>query len=831
MKNLHLLWLLACFTLTSSSSLLGQNRGSGPQAGALANEVKSSISGTVFDGESDSPLDYATVSIYNADQELVTGTITEADGSFRIEVQPGTYSIRVEFLGYEPYRIEDVQLSRNEQLDLGRVDVSSSAAQLDEVTVTATRSTMQLALDKRIFNVGSDLVSRGGSATELLDNVPSVQVDVEGNVSLRGSSNVRILINGRPSNLLGSDGAGLRQLPANLIERIEVITNPSARYEAEGTGGIINIILREDRAKGLNGSFDLTVGRPDNFGTSINLNRRANKLNFFTNLGVTYRNGPGDGSLYNETFNEDVTLISIQNNQRLRSGLGANFRFGADYFFNERNTLTTAFSYRYGDDNNENITNYFDYENSLDNPTGSEIRLDEEKEDDRRLEYSLNYKLTFPNNEGQQLTADIRYQDNTETEGSDLSNRFFDALGNPADRADLIQRSNNTESEDQFIFQSDYVHPFGEDHQLEAGVRASIRNIDNDFLVEELDNDTDVFFPLEGLSNTFAYDERVYAAYLTYGNKFGRFSFQLGIRPEYSEINTRLIQTNEINERDFLNFFPSAFINYELPGENSIQISYSRRISRPRFWTLNPFFTFTDNRNFFAGNPNLNPEFTNSFELGHLKYFDKGSISSALYYRKTFDVVQRLRTVDELGNSVTLPQNLATRDAYGLEIALNYDIARWWSFSTDLNFFGFQTEGEALEQDFSAEGFSWFTRGTSRFKINPKLDAQIRYNYRAPQNNAQGQRRSISSIDLAASQDLWKDRATLTLSVRDLFNSRRRRFISEGVNFFAEGDFRWRVRQVDLTLSYRLNQEKQRRRGGDRRRGGSGYDGGGEGEF
>ncbi|MEM7571327.1 MAG: outer membrane beta-barrel family protein [Bacteroidota bacterium] len=826
MKNFYLLILFLFLSSLAAPPLLGQVRTGGPRADESGQSLKSSITGTVFDSESDSPLDYATVSLYNAAQELVTGTITEGDGRFMIEARPGSYSIQVDFLGYDPYRIDDIQLERNQQLDLGQIDVNSSAAQLDEVTVTATRSTMQLALDKRIFNVGSDLASRGGSATELLDNVPSVQVDVEGNVSLRGSSNVRILINGRPSNLLGSDGAGLQQLPANLIERVEVVTNPSARYEAEGTGGIINIILREDRAKGLNGSFDVTVGRPDNFGTSINLNRRANKLNFFTNLGVTYRNRPGDGSLYNETYNEDVTLISVQSNERIRSGIGGNFRFGADYFFNERNTLTTALSYRYGDDANENVTTYSDYENSLDNPTGSEIRLDEEFEDDRRLEYSLNYKLTFPNNEGQQLTADIRYQDNTETEGSDLSNSFFDPFGNPADRADLIQRSNNTESEDQLIFQSDYVHPFGEDHQLEAGVRASIRNIDNDFLVEELDNDTDAFFPLEGLSNTFAYDERVYAAYLTYGNKFGRFSFQVGIRPEYSEINTRLLQTDEVNERDFLNFFPSAFINYELPGQNSIQISYSRRISRPRFWTLNPFFTFTDNRNFFAGNPNLNPEFTNSFELGHLKYFDKGSISSALYYRKTFDVVQRLRTVDELGNSVTLPQNLATRDAYGLEVALNYDIASWWRFSTDLNFFGFQTEGQAFEQDFRAEGFSWFTRGTSRFKINPKFDAQIRYNYRAPQNNAQGRRRSISSVDLAASHDLWKDRATLTFGVRDLFNSRRRRFTLEGDNFFSEGDSRWRVRQVDLTLSYRLNQDKQRQRG---ERGG-GYDGG-DGEY
>ncbi|MEL7377843.1 MAG: outer membrane beta-barrel family protein, partial [Bacteroidota bacterium] len=465
------------------------------------------------------------------------------------------------------------------------------------------------------------------------------------------------------------------------------------------------------------------------------------------------------------------------------------------------------------DDNNENTTRYFDYLNALDNPTGREIRFDEEFEDETRLEYSLEYELKLPGLDGHKLTADLRYQDESEIEGSDLSNRFFDAMGNPADREDLIQRSNNNEGSDQLIFQTDYVRPLGDDHKLEAGLRASIRNVDNDFLVEELDSDTDEFFPLDGLSNTFNYEEQVYAAYVTYGNKFGAWSFQLGLRPEYSLINTELLQTDEVNKREFLNLFPSAFLNLELANQNSLQLSYSRRISRPSFWRLNPFFTFTDNRNFRSGNPNLNPEFTNSFELGHLKYFNKGSISSAIYFRETEDVVETIRVVDSEGNSVARPENLATNYAYGLEVNLNYDLTTWWRFTTDLNFFGFETEGRALEQDFSASGFTWFARGTSRFKVSPKFDAQVRYNYRAPRNEPQGRQRSITSIDVALSHDLWKDRATLTVGVRDLLNSRRWRYTNFTDNFFAEGDSRWRVRQLDITLSYRLQQDKQSERG------------------
>ncbi|MEL6391117.1 MAG: outer membrane beta-barrel family protein [Bacteroidota bacterium] len=794
------LWLIPLSSIYTQAAV-------GDQSG------KATISGQIVDEDQNSPLDYATVSLYNASDELLGGSITDGDGRFEIESNPGRFYLKIEFLGYRPEVTETFDIAPREVYDAGIISVKSASAQLDEVMVTAERSTMTLALDKRIFNVGKDLSSQGGSATELLDNVPSVQVDVEGNVSLRGSGNVRILINGRPSTLLGGDGSGLQQLPANLIERIEVVTNPSARYEAEGTSGIINIILREDESRGLNGSFDLTVGQPDNLGVSVNLNRRSDRFNFFTNVGASFRERPGNGSLYTEVYNPDETLIFLQNNDRVRQGLGLNFRFGADYFFSENSQLTTALTYRLGDDNNENTTRYFDYLNALDNPTGREIRFDEEFEDETRLEYSLEYELKLPGLDGHKLTADLRYQDESEIEGSDLSNRFLDAMGNPADREDLIQRSNNNEGSDQLIFQTDYVRPLGDDHKLEAGLRASIRNVDNDFLVEELDSDTDEFFPLDGLSNTFNYEEQVYAAYVTYGNKFGAWSFQLGLRPEYSLINTELLQTDEVNKREFLNLFPSAFLNLELANQNSLQLSYSRRISRPSFWRLNPFFTFTDNRNFRSGNPNLNPEFTNSFELGHLKYFNKGSISSAIYFRETEDVVETIRVVDSEGNSVARPENLATNYAYGLEVNLNYDLTTWWRFTTDLNFFGFETEGRALEQDFSASGFTWFARGTSRFKVSPKFDAQVRYNYRAPRNEPQGRQRSITSIDVALSHDLWKDRATLTVGVRDLLNSRRWRYTNFTDNFFAEGDSRWRVRQLDITLSYRLQQDKQSERG------------------
>ncbi|NJO87410.1 MAG: TonB-dependent receptor [Lewinella sp.] len=669
--------------------LLSFFTGAQPDPNAGVNPSATALMGTVVDAETGLPLDYATISLFaQADDKLITGTITEADGTFRLEAKAGAYYAKIEFIAYAALRVDDFVLDPSEVLDLGTLQLRPAAAALEQVTVTAERSQMELSLDKKVFNVGKDLGSRGGSAVDLLDNVPSVQVDVEGNVSLRGSGNVRILVNGRPSGLVGNGAGGLRSLPANLIERVEIVTNPSAAYEAEGTAGIINIVLKKEVRKGLNGSFDLNTGVPDNHGVAINLNRRATKLNFFTNLGLNYRRSPGDGSLYQEVFGPNETIISRQSNLRERSGLGGSFRFGADYFFDERNTLTTALTYRLGFDDNQNLTTYRDFINTLANPTAIETRLDLENEDERESEYALNYKLTFPQREGQQLTADLRYQDKTETEGSDLLNRFFNPDFSPnLALPNLQQRSNNEETENTLIFQSDYSHPFSKDHKLEAGVRASIRNIDNDFLVEELNPDDNRWNALAGLSNNFRYDENIFAAYLTYGNKYGKFSYQLGLRPELSQSTPNCCKPTKSTNAIISTSFPLPHFNYELPGQNAVQISYSRRVQRPRFWDLNPFFTFTDNRNFFSGNPNLDPEFSHSIELGHLKYFGKGSLSSSLYYRHTEGVVQRIRTVDAAGNSNTRPENLATEDALGLELTAAYDFAKWWLLQHQCQFF------------------------------------------------------------------------------------------------------------------------------------------------
>lgn len=774
------------------------------------------LTGKVVDVDTRLPLEFAAVSLFEqADSSLANGIITDAAGLFSLEAAPGLYFLKIEFLGYQSRILPDIELSGEEKVvDLGVINIEPQATLLGEVVVEAEASQVQMALDKKIYNVSKDLNAMGGTAQDILDNVPSVQVDVEGNVSLRGSNNVRILIDGKPSGLIGISGTGgLRQLQANLIDRVEVITNPSARYEAEGMAGIINIVLKKERQQGVNGSFDLTTGYPHNHMTAFNLNYRTDKLNLFANSGLSYRRFPSEGSLYQEVYRGDTTLLTRQFEDGERGGWGGNLRLGADYFINPRNILTTAFTYRKGKENNEERIEYRDYLFSLDNPTGISVRSDEETEKENNIEYALTYRRNF-DREGQELVADLRYQDNSENENSDLREQFFNPGWIPSGQADLLQRSRNKEGERMLIGQIDYVHPIGEEGKFEAGWRSSIRRIRNDFLVEEWADDG--WLPLPGLSNDFRYDEDIHAAYLIYGNKHGRFSYQLGLRPELSLVTTELLQTGEVNDRRYLNLFPSTHVTYDLPADNAVQISYSRRLRRPRFHDLNPFFSFSDNRNFFAGNPDLDPEFTHSIEVGHLKYWEQASLSSAVYFRHTDGEIERIRRIQQDGTFLTRPENLATEDAFGIDINASFNPYRWWKLDGNANFFRSITNGDNVETDLYRDTYSWFARATSRFSIGKKLDTQLRFHYRAPQETTQGTRKSMSSVDLAASLDVLQQHGTLTLSIRDLFNTRRYRFTTEGENFYSEGRFQRRGTMVTLSLNYRLNQTKQNRRNGNR---------------
>ena len=391
---------------------------------------------------------------------------------------------------------------------------------------------------------------------------------------------------------------------------------------------------------------------------------------------------------------------------------------------------------------------------------------------------------------------------------------------------DIIQFSENAEGERRAILSMDYTHPFGKDGKFEVGLRGSLREIKNDFLVQQETDDGLVV--VNGLSNNFIYDEGVYAVYAIYGNKVGRFSYQAGLRNEYSDVKTLLVTTGERNPRDYNNLFPSGFLGYELSETASVQASYSRRIRRPRFWDLNPFFTFSDSRNFFSGNPNLNPEFTDSYEIGFMKNFNKGSINSSIYYRHTTDVITRIITADATGGTIRRPENLATEDNFGLEVNGSYEPIKALRFNANANFFRSITEGMSNGQDLSADAYSVRGRFSSKITFAKGFDGQFTYSFRGPRNTTQGRSLAIHSLNIGLARDILKGNGTLSLSIRDVFNSRKRRSIIDQPDFFQESEFQWRQRQTTLSLNYRLNQKKKRGRGRNRSGAGGGGDEGGE---
>lgn len=767
------------------------------------------LTGRVLDEAHRNPLDYATVSVMHAnDSTLVTGTITDEKGRYSLELPYGLYYLIVEFIGYEPLQTPVISLDASRsRVELDDILLRTAAQNLDEVVVQAEKSTMEIALDKKVFNVGKDLGNAGGTAIDILGNIPSVLVDGEGNVKLRGSSNVRILVDGKPSGMVSFRGsAGLQQLQSNQIEKVEVITNPSARYEAEGMAGIINIVLKKERRQGLNGSFELLTGYRPNFGVGTIMNYRKDRFNFFLNYSLAYRVPYNAGNLYQEVYTGDSTLISFQDSESRTKTFANTVRVGTDYFFDEQNILTASYQYRRTDVNRIRDLVYRDYINSTGNPTAVTMRQQDEDEHEPYSELAITYKKSYPR-KGQELLFDARYLTYDEKSDQIFTQISSLADGSPNPAGNLLQNSFNDEFEKQYIFQLDYVHPIGREGKFELGWRSGIRDMKNDYVVSEADA-TGVFMPLPGLDNIFIYEENIHGFYGIVGNKSKKISYQAGIRGEITDVTTILQETNEANPRKYTNFFPSVHFTYNLTPTHALQLSYSRRIRRPVYNDLSPYVTFSDQRNFFSGNPDLDPEFANAYDLGYIHYFEKGSVSSSLYYRHTIDKIFRIRRVDDAGFSTYRPENLATEDAYGLEFIAGLTPYKWWKADWNINFFKAVTDGSNLDEEFKADTWSWFTRLTSRFNIATGSDLQVRINYEAPQELPQGRSRSRTFADLSFSRDLWGEKGTLTLNAIDVFNSRFMRTVTEGSNFYTDAESGRGARQINLTLMFRLNQAR-----------------------
>ena len=801
------------------------------------------VSGKVTD-EAGTPLEYATISFQSTrNPDKLTGGITDAQGNFSIDVPRGIYNVTVEFISFEPKQFSNRQI--NSDLNMGTIVLGMAAGELNEVVVTAETTQVDIRLDKKIYTIGKDLTTAGGTVADALNNVPSVAVDIEGGISLRGNENVRILINGKPSAMAGFGNTDvLSQLPADAIERVEVITSPSARYDAEGTAGILNIILKKEKTLGFNGSVSARVSDPAQAGLSANVNLRTDKFNIFNTTGFRYSESPGNAfsdTRYFESFSFYDRLVENRSTDRLNRNFNTNL--GVEYYITDMSSITATGFYRYGNGEDNTVNNSRAFLDG--NRVQESIRTETETEKDNSYQFSLNYINKFDKN-GHQLTADLQYEKDKETQKAFIDETVkFDL----ADEFPFYPREQTFTNENQteYLAQVDYVRPIGEEAQFEAGYRGNFEEQITDYQLF-LENEDNSQLELSPLSNQFTYTENVNSLYSQYGNKFGDFSFLLGLRLENTQLKGKIdseLTDEELQEEfgipidtdfenNYLGLFPTVNLIYELAENENITVGYNRRINRPRGWFINPFPSRASRTNIFQGNPNLQPAFSNAFDVGYLKRWDKLTLTTSVYYQHETDSFERVEqsSTGEDGTPIvrTIPINLATNTRLGAEAGLLYSPARWLRLNGSFNFFQFDTEGDYNGVDYSATNTSYFARFSSKVTLPGKIEWQSNAFYRGPSEGAQTRSEGLISLDMALSKEIFNENATITLNVQDLLNSRKRESYTVTRSFERQSEFQWRQRSVNLSFTYRFNQQKRdqmRRERGEQQ----GDDMEGEGEF
>ncbi|MDR6969097.1 outer membrane receptor protein involved in Fe transport [Flavobacterium arsenatis] len=787
---------------------------------------KVKVTGRVIDKTTNQPLEYTTVTFQNPKNPSdITGGITDAKGEFEFNINAGVYDVKVEFISFKVIEMKGRNLQQD--TNLGSFALVEDATMLNAVEVRQEVSTVSMKLDKKVYNVGQDMIVRGGTVSDVLDNVPSVSVDSDGTVSLRGNESVRILIDGRPSNAINMAEA-LRQIPADAIDKVEIITNPSARYDAEGGAGIINILLKKGKNQGINGVVTATVGDPETYGITGTVNFKNEKINLFTTQGYNYRTSPGNSMTDTEYLSplaEYKFIDERRNNERVREGY--NGSFGFDWFLDETTTWTHIFSYRNDNGDNPENTFFYNYDSNR-NLISTRNRSNTQISKGENVEYSTNFIKKFKK-DGHQLTFDGNVSLNKDDDKASI-----------LDNINTDERTFNNQKQTTTQLQADYVLPIKENSRFEAGYRGSFTENIVAFQSDSLNVNTNQYDTNFNLSNDFEYKENVNALYTQFGSKISKFSYLFGLRWEDSKINVNQLSTADYNAKKYNNFFPSAFLTYEISDETNISLSYSRRIQRPRGRFLNPFQNRSSDINIFQGNPDLDPAMTDAFDLGYLKKWKKITLSTSAYFNRTKDVFQFVRRENgEFSNGTPVvlsgPINLAEERRFGFEFTLNYNPFKWWRLNSNFNFFSNETIGQynyvnSLGQDVSIDldnsATGWFTRVNSKVTLPYKIEWQLNATYNAPQTNFQGKSLGVLSANMALSKDILKESATISLNVSDIFNSRKRineTNIANVLNSYSE--MQWRERQINLSFTYRFNKKKNEKERQPRREGGD------EGEF
>lgn len=799
-------------------------------------QQKVNVSGSVID-KNNNPVPYASITFNHAsNSNFSDAELADEKGQYKIALAPGTYQIFVEGIGFKKYNSTITVSAAGpiakfvlESDGTAVVNNGQNVTEIQAVTLTANTKAYKVELDKKVYDVNQDIVSKGGNLQDILNNVPSVSVDTDGSVSMRGNSNVKFLINGKPSSLLGiDDGANaLQTIPAEQIERIEVITNPSSKFEASGTAGILNIILKKDKKMGFNGSVTGTVGYLPRTNLNANLNWRKGNWTWYLNGGGGYNRNQSSSS--NSTIQKTdpstlstaafpFTQSSIQDGKTKREGENYNVNAGVVYDISDKTSVNLSGMLRSFENdqlaNNDYFERIFSTGTLYNDTFRNRLSDGNNKNLSTQLDFGIDQKL---DDNGQNLSLSGSFQTNKNTGANVITtNSYIDDIWQSA--GFKINNVSTDAKSRTFIGKADYELPIGEKSKLEAGARYDYNNNKyNYFVTEQLDGLAPTM--MKNFTSNTNYTENILGIYAQFKSKIGeRFGYQIGLRGENSAIDINFDYydrvtgdpANEKVNKEYFKLFPTVFLSYDLGNNDQLLLNYSRRINRPRAHSLIPFMSFDDDRNYFRGNSDLNPSYENSFEVGYSISKKKFTINPTLYFKKSEDEQNRFQYLDELGAINTIPYNVGSRTNYGLDLNGTYDPFAWWKMMLNADLYGYKNEGEltlnGVRNDFSGDGFSYRLRFNNTFKIDKTFSLQIQSFYRAGEKTAMNNRKAMYGVDLGASKTIWNGDGVISLNLRDVFNTRRMRNFSDTPQFTREMEMQWQPRQVSLSFTYKFRQ-------------------------
>ena len=806
-------------------------------------QQKVNISGNVQD--TNGGVGYASITFKNQQNaQLSDATLADANGSYKLELAPGSYEVSIEAVDYKKFtqtiKIEKAgSIAPFTIVSEGKANLNNTTDIQGVVITAASTKPYKVELDKKTYDPSQDLVSKGGSLQDVLSNVPSVEVDTDGTVSMRGSSNVKFLINGKPSALLGiSDGANaLQTIPADQIERIEVITNPSSKFEASGTAGILNIILKKSKKVGFNGSVIGTLGYQPRTNLNANLSWRKDKWTWFLNGGGGYTESTRTNRNSNLNYDRNQQYQLLSSDQETKNkNYGKNYNATAGFVFdiNDRNSINLSGTLRTFEEESDGRISYNYLYNNPAFPNPYTFRKSDGTMNNLALQTDMGWDHKFDDN-GQNLSVSLSLQRNKSDNYTDISqeSNFIitrDAAGNITNI--LPQMSYELSNNSQYsltktlIGKIDYELPIGENSKLEAGYRIDRNDNFYDNTANEALGLNIPYAPLGKFTNVTNYDELFNAFYLQFRSKIGKFGYQLGLRDEISnvKVNYRNLEGSKtIDEnKNYNNLFPSVFLSYDLGKDNQFLINYSRRIDRPRSWFLIPYFSITDNQNLFLGNVNLNPSYVDSYEVGYSISKKKFTLNPTLFYKKTSDDDKIVAYQEDERTNVyyTTPVNLGTNEQYGLDFNGTADIFPWLKVMGNVSLFGYNTkgtytyqtidtqgnEGVTRIQPYDGNGFSTRARLNTTFKVDKTFSFQLQGFYRGPQKTTSEDRKAMYALNFGASKTIWNGDGIISFNLQDIFNTRSMRRTTYLATGIRESYMQWQPRQFALSFTYRFKQ-------------------------